>query len=182
MMTSLRVSYEYRHRGYRLQAYFWFQIYDIYYLSLQFRPKRGLGLYLSYKKQLSKNSHIGLTLNTQESISLMLASVGVRSEPQQVCLAIHTLCRRSVLRVGILKQVHHGPSIVLGKIIDGRVFSFITFYYVIYEYTFIQEHDVSVHVHVLIFMMLWLISTRFIIIFLESKRFGVHRNSLPSCS
>ena len=94
-----------------------------YILSLQFRPKRGLGLYLSYKKQLSKNSDIGLTLNTQESISLMLASVGVRSEPQQVCLGIHTLCRRSVLRVGILKQVHRGPNTVLEKII----FSFIIF-------------------------------------------------------
>ena len=156
------------------------EIYDIYNLSLQFRPRR-LGLYLLYMKQLWKNTDIGLTLNTQVSISLMLASVGVRSEPQQVCLAIHTLCRRSVLRVGILKQVHRGPNTVLGKITDGRDFSFIIFYYVIYEYTIIQEHDVSVHVHFLIFLMLWLISTRFIIIFLESKRFGVHRNSLPSC-
>lgn len=121
MMTSLRVSYKY---------HFGSEMYDIYYLSLQFRPKRGLGLYLSYTKQLSKNLDIGLTLNTQVSISLMLASVRVRSEQQQVCLAIHTLCRRSVLTVGILKQVHRGPNTVLGKITDGRVFGFIIFYYI----------------------------------------------------
>ena len=157
------------------------EMYDIYYLSLQFRPKRGLSLFLSYKKQLSKNSDIGLTLNTQESIFLMLASVGVRSEPQQVCLAIHTLCRRSVLTVGILKQVHRGPNTVLGKITDGRVFGFIIFYSIMNTHLFRNMMFQCMCIF-FIFLMLWFISTRFIIIFLESKRFGVHRNSLSSCS